>query len=150
MILILSQKKGLVEPYGGLVIKYVVQKKKQSPPSQPPSFTYDSKKNPMENFEMNALKYNLLFLQYLSDDKKDTEYRELFNFVHEQHSEHIPLLLLHAKFLNRTKTSVTEDDQIIDISNKIISLIDQNELALFFGINRDDSNEIKKNGRSKI
>jgi len=60
------------------------------------------------------------------------------------------LLTIHANFL-RNQKSVNVDEVVhsVELVTPFITKVNENNLALFFGMNREDSKEKKKNDKKK-
>jgi len=135
--------KGLVELYGGFLIKLAVQKKNggSSSSSKSGKMVYDSDKSPSDNLKL----WSIQFLTQLLDQDKYNEFRELVD-SDKVLQDNLTILVSHLKYLHKKEN---DTDLEIELANRIISLINQEELALFYGTQHDSSSETKKMDEKK-
>ena len=90
--------------------------------------------------------HKITLLKSLMKDCDRKTYDLYYSGLKEEYGEYLHLSYAHLLALDDAKTRLDDLDEIIDVADENVKLIDQNELALFFGsrIDEEDHEMLKK------
>uniref|UniRef100_A0A6B2KWT8 Tripeptidyl-peptidase 2 n=1 Tax=Arcella intermedia TaxID=1963864 RepID=A0A6B2KWT8_9EUKA len=145
-------KKGLDRPIGGVLISYI-HTVAPSPPRKgtSQSYTLEESKSPQENFTDSLQQHAADYITFLVSKKKLDHAKVILEQSLAEYPKYLPLLKAALGFrMKEAETAKTYkpelSNQVIAAADAILGEISADELAKFFGLNHESSenNELKK------
>jgi tripeptidyl-peptidase-2 len=83
-------------------------------------------------------------------DKEVNSFNELYAKLEQEFSDHLPLRMIKLKYLESRKDRVAILDDIVQVSEAIVGLINEDELALHFGRKSDSEDSAAVRDRNEM
>jgi len=144
-------KKGLEIPTSGIALEFIYTKTtggKDASSKKGSSYILEDQKSAEENYAESIRQHVVDYISFLVKKQKFDLAKSLMEDALKTHTDYLPLLKLNVHYLAKVAEEGKGDHSaVIVAADRLISRIDANELALFYGTRHeeeDKSHDTKK------